>query len=305
METDDPPVPAPPDAPAPAPGRIQRSRAAAERQLRRGERLVSRWEGELPLVAAALGAWRSDARIGGGLVAGGLAFRLFTFLLPVLLLLYTVVEVAPEGSSGEAGRVTHDVGLGALALDSVASAAADETGGRYALLAAALFAVLLTGSSLVRSLVLAHRIAWALPPAKTRSSALAVGLAFVTVLGLLATNLVAAKLHALPVFGRLAAEVVAFAVYAAVWLGISWLLPHGDVPPRALLPGALVVAAGGVGLHVITAWYLVGRADRAAELYGPLGVATVLLLWLFILGRLVVASALLNASLSRQITPAG
>jgi uncharacterized BrkB/YihY/UPF0761 family membrane protein len=283
---------------------LRRGRDAIDGAARRGTSALGRWEIELPLVGAGFSAWRSDTRIGGGLVAGGLAFRLFVFLLPVLLFAYTALAVAPDRSAHEADRVAEDVGLASFALGSVSSAA-NGNGGRTAVLVAALFAVFLTGSSLVRSMQLAHRLAWGLAPVRQRASPLAVPLATATVLALLVTNAGAAQLREWPILGRIAAEVLTFGVYGAIWLGLSALLPHAAVPVRALLPGALLVAGGGVALHVVAAWYLVGRADRAAEVYGPLGVATVLLLWLFILGRLVVASALLNASLSHRITPPG
>jgi uncharacterized BrkB/YihY/UPF0761 family membrane protein len=300
VETDEQRDPAQPPAPTSTPpGRLRSGRAALDGHALRARTALGRWEAERPTVGAGAAAWRSDARIGGGLVAGGLAFRLFVFLLPVLLFAYTAFAAVRGGSPHDADGLADDVGLASFALGSVSSAADDATGGRTAVLVIALFGVLVTGANLVRSVQLTHRLAWGLPPARTRASPLGVAVATVAVLGLLVTNAGAAQLREWPILGRIAAEVLTFGVYAATWLGLSALLPHGAVRVRALLPGAVLVAAGGIALHVAAAWYLIGRADRAAEVYGPLGVATVLLLWLFIFGRLVVASALLNASLSR------
>jgi uncharacterized BrkB/YihY/UPF0761 family membrane protein len=39
------------------------------------------------------------------------------------------------------------------------------------------------------------------------------------------------------------------------------------------------------------------RIESASELYGALGAASAVLLWLYLIGRLVVASAVLNATL--------
>jgi uncharacterized BrkB/YihY/UPF0761 family membrane protein len=67
---------------------------------------------------------------------------------------------------------------------------------------------------------------------------------------------------------------------------------------------------GGVWLaHLASAFYLARRIDHASELYGSLGVAAALLAWLYIFGRLMVASAMLNATLwerrsSRPAAPA-
>jgi hypothetical protein len=40
-----------------------------------------------------------------------------------------------------------------------------------------------------------------------------------------------------------------------------------------------------------------GRIDRASTVYGPLGAAIGLLLWLYLLGRLIVAAPVLNATI--------
>jgi uncharacterized BrkB/YihY/UPF0761 family membrane protein len=53
----------------------------------------------------------------------------------------------------------------------------------------------------------------------------------------------------------------------------------------------------------VSVYILARRVASASELYGSLGVAAALLLWLYLLGRLVVAAAMLNATLwDRGIT---
>jgi len=257
------------------------------------------------MVAAGMAAFRTDASIGGNLVAAGLAFRMFVFLLPLMLLVHTAFAVAPESSPDGANDLAQDVGLGAFAIASVSEAAQDASGGRVGLLLLALAAVALTGSNLVRAMALTHRLAWQLPRRRTRSSPLGTAAAAAAALALLATNLAGARLEDLPVAGRVLGAALSFAVYVGVWLLLSSRLPHADAPLRGLLPGALLVGAGGLALHVVTAYYLIDRADRASAVYGPLGVATVLLLWLFILSRLIIAAALLNASLLRRDHPVG
>jgi uncharacterized BrkB/YihY/UPF0761 family membrane protein len=75
-------------------------------------------------------------------------------------------------------------------------------------------------------------------------------------------------------------------------------LPHArDAGWRDLLPGALLLAAGAQVLHLVTVFYLAGRIESASELYGALGSASAVLLWLYLIGRLVVGSAVLNATL--------
>jgi uncharacterized BrkB/YihY/UPF0761 family membrane protein len=57
------------------------------------------------------------------------------------------------------------------------------------------------------------------------------------------------------------------------------------------------VAIGIQALHLFVAFYLAPRLGRSSELYGSLGAATVILLWLYIIARLLTFSAFLNAHL--------
>jgi uncharacterized BrkB/YihY/UPF0761 family membrane protein len=85
--------------------------------------------------------------------------------------------------------------------------------------------------------------------------------------------------------------------YAAGWLGISLLLPHRDAEWIELVPGAVLVGVGVELLHFVTVYYISRKVSSASELYGPIGAAVAILLWAYLIGRLVVAAAVLNASL--------
>ncbi len=60
------------------------------------------------------------------------------------------------------------------------------------------------------------------------------------------------------------------------------------------------MAVGVQGLHLFTAYYLADRADRATSVYGAIGAALVILLWLFIMARLIIGGAVLNAELAAR-----
>jgi membrane protein len=84
------------------------------------------------------------------------------------------------------------------------------------------------------------------------------------------------------------------------WLVLARLLPRGDVGWMALVPGAAVV---GVGLLFVNSFnvYLTTRlVDERADTYGALGIAAALLFSLYLVGRLIVGSAVLNATLDAR-----
>ncbi|MGH3016003.1 MAG: YhjD/YihY/BrkB family envelope integrity protein, partial [Gaiellaceae bacterium] len=107
--------------------------------------------------------------------------------------------------------------------------------------------------------------------------------------------------------GALIATVGLLAVHTAIALEVLWLLPRRTERWQDLLPGALVVAVGTELLHVAVAFYFAPKLERSSELYGALGTATVLLVWLYLFGRLFTSATFLNATLweRRQERPEG
>src|SRR5438270_89309 len=94
-------------------------------------------------------------------------------------------------------------------------------------------------------------------------------------------------------------------VFAGAWLLASRALPHGDAPWRALIPGAVLVGVGLEVLHVVSTYYVGNKIASASELYGSLGAAAAIIAWLYLIGRLFVASAMLNASAWERQEPLG
>jgi uncharacterized BrkB/YihY/UPF0761 family membrane protein len=57
---------------------------------------------------------------------------------------------------------------------------------------------------------------------------------------------------------------------------------------------------GGEVLHVVTVYYVARKMQTWSERYGGLGVAVVILGWLYLFSRLIVGSAALNVALWRH-----
>jgi uncharacterized BrkB/YihY/UPF0761 family membrane protein len=85
--------------------------------------------------------------------------------------------------------------------------------------------------------------------------------------------------------------------YAALWLVISMRLPHRDATWRDLIPGAVAFGLGVEVVHVVIAYFVAPQASSKQGTYGSLGIAAALLLGLFLISRLVIATAVLNATI--------
>ena len=53
-------------------------------------------------------------------------------------------------------------------------------------------------------------------------------------------------------------------------------------------------------LHLLTTYWIGHLVARKTSTYGSVGIALAVLLWVYILGRIIVASAGLNAALYRR-----
>ncbi len=187
--------------------------------------------------------------------------------------------------------------MSGAAVQSAMNAIAGQHHARWYFLLAGLALVVWFGGGVVRALFVAHYVAWGLRPQRLRRPLLA-GLVFSAVVVLLvavsvSTQLLRAQLG----YTGLWLTVALAGFYLASLLWIMEKLPHRSMTWRDLLPGAILVALGTQVIHLAVVLYLAPKIGRSSELYGALGAATVILLWLYLLARLMVAAAFLNAAL--------
>jgi uncharacterized BrkB/YihY/UPF0761 family membrane protein len=249
-----------------------------------------------PGIDYALAAIGRDRRYGGGLLAGALAFRLFGALLPFALMLAVVLGYAATAERDAAEEAADATGISQAVLLSVADSAKLSTGTRWIVMAGAFLALLWAAIWAARAIRAVHHIAWTggvERMGRPLHGALILIAAIVAVVAVI-SGAAAAREH-LGTLGLLIAFAVTLAFFG-IWLGMEWLLPHADAPLRALIPGAIMVAVGIQVVHLGTVLFIGAKVARASATYGSLGVAFTVLAWLYILSRIMVASAMLNAA---------
>ena len=196
-----------------------------------------------------------------------------------------------------AADAARDFGMSGAAVQSAMNAIAEQHYARWYFLLAGLALVIWFGGGVVRALFVAHYVAWGLRPVRLRRPLLA-GLVFSGVVVMLMAVSVTAQVLREQLGSTGLWLPLALAVF---YLGsVLWVmdkLPHRSTSWRDLLPGAVLVALGTEAIHVAVVVYLAPKIGRSSELYGALGAATVILLWLYLLARLMVAAAFLNAAL--------
>lgn len=279
-----------------------------QRPTRRTARAIARGKDE----AARAGAWALQARdshasvdvgfriadrdkqVAAGVLAGGVAYRFFFWMLALALLLGGALGFA-DADDVEAASSS---GLGAALADSVGDAVRSTQTARWWLLLIGAWLLLWTGYMGAKALVLVHATIWGVPPVRIRN-ALVASLAFSGLaVGLLAALsgtrwLRAESGAALGLVVTVAVVVVPF----VMWLAVSSVLPNRAADWKDLVPGALLVAVGVEALHLFTVIFLGPKLASATELYGGIGVATTILLWMYLVGRLVIGAAILDAAM--------
>jgi membrane protein len=246
------------------------------------------------VVTAALERERFSA---AGLLAGGLAYRLFFWLVPLGLTLAALLSFWVESDRAGLEEAAREFGLGGAAANAAADAIAESARSRWYFLVAGVGLLGWFGAGVVRALNVAHAVAWRLRPDKLRQPYLKGGVFTVLVVAILLLSSGAAIVREYDPGPGLVVTLSLVVVYLGAFVWGSSHLPHRAEHWTAFVPGAVLVAVGTQVVHLVAVYYLAPKLGRSSELYGALGSATVILLWLYLVARLVVAGAFANAAL--------
>jgi uncharacterized BrkB/YihY/UPF0761 family membrane protein len=265
--------------------------------VQRADELTATARQRVPGADAGFRAFEKELALGGGLLAGGLAYRLFLWLLPIGLVGAQLLGFWLGSNEEAVEDAAREFGIGAAAVASAERAVETSQTNRFLLLLGGLVALAWFSLGFVRALQLAYSLAWGLPRPKLRKPLYAV----LVFNGLFLTLAVAGAALAwlrgeLGLFG-IVGVLLTIAFQTAVALLVMWLLPHRATRWQELLPGAVLIAVGAQLVSVAVVFYFAPRIGRSTELYGALGTAAVLLVWLYVLARLITSGAFLNATL--------
>jgi len=255
-------------------------------------------------VAAGFDLQGLDAAVGGGILAGAMAFRMFLFLVPFVYVLFTLFGLVARAESQDPTQLAKTVGITGILASAVVNTQEISAWTQLFLMLGALVALIITAYTFARTIYVVHWLIWRVPqkrPAGFRSVAVVVSLAVVLAVFGTAANYLRSIAGAT---GVVLLILIVTAVAFGVWWWVSIQLPHADLPATALIPGAILMAVGMDVMHLLTTYWIGNVVARKSNTYGAVGIALAVLLWVYILGRIMVGSAGLNAALwqRRQTT---
>ena len=285
-----------------APNRLPPARPSVLQRLALAPRRVRALRGQLELARArsgpldaALATIARDSEIGGPILAGALAYRLFVFALPLGFFLISGLGVLAQVLGVEPRAAANTVGLAGLVTRQVAGEA-DSSSSWWVALSSFLVLAYAT-RVLLRALAIVHGLAWDRSAAGVTVSRRALGVFSAAIVGQVALVAGVGAVRERTPAGGVAVLAVSVLGIAGLWLAVSLVLPRSTARWRDLVPGALLYGLGILGVQAFTV-YLFGRLlESKSSTYGTLGAAAAILFALFLMGRVMVGSAVLNATL--------
>jgi uncharacterized BrkB/YihY/UPF0761 family membrane protein len=283
-------------------GRIARARETADRYEQRARETYEQARARHLSVQMVAEAYERDRARAGGLLAGGLAYRIFLWELPFALFLVSALGLTAELAGADPADLARESGLTAATASTVARAVSASEQGRLWFLLLGAFLTVWAGRGVFRGFRLVSQLAWGerAPAQSSLKGSLAVTGIGVGLIAIQALLPALSDALALPGFVHLLLG-LALATTALIW-ALS-LLPRADARWTAVVPGALVLGVGLRLLSLAASTYFAYRLEHSSDLYGSMGIAIVLMLYLFLIARLFVAAQFLNATLYKRQAP--
>ena len=288
---------APPDDPGEPPGWLKSRRARIEESMQHARERIEAKRETSTTVAVAYEALGRDAETGGSVLAAALGFRIFLFFVPYVFFFVFAFGFGAAAADNAPEDVVRRSGMGGITARAVGNAADLSLGARIVTICVTGYALYAGARGVVKVLRIVHGLVWRVPvPRLRRSWRGALALTIVVTLAFAASVAISALRDRFLV-GGIAALILYTFVPFAVWLYVSWLLPHADCDVWSLVPGAVLFGVGFEILHLVTVIWIPYLVSSKSATYGAIGIALVLLFWAYLVGRVMALSAVLNASL--------
>ena len=250
-------------------------------------------------LAVPIRAVERDRRVAGSVLAGGVAYKIFLWLLPFGLIVGGALGLSNARSTEDA---VEGGGVPAAISNAIGDASRSADSNSWWLLAVGVPLLLWAGLTGAKAVQLVHALVWDDPPPKTKPVG---SLVFTGMLCAAIITVALSSWFADVAWHGLLAAALAIAPLTGLWLWVSLHLPHRDAPWRALLPGALLIGIGVPLLSGLVDAFLVDELAKSTSMYGSLGATATLIFFIYLLGLLVVGSPILNHSLYEELRAKG
>lgn len=244
----------------------------------------------------------------GGRLVTAISYWSFFSIFPLLLAFVTILNIVLKDDP-ETREELVDGALGNVPV--IGTQFADQQaslGGSVVAVVLGVAAAVWTGLAGANALQIAVEEIWDTPRFERPNGVVRRlrSLAFLVILAVgLAASTIAANATGIVDIGpvtRAVGLLVAFAFNAGIMLSAFWLFISGRNSLRQLAPGVVFAAVVIVALQSVMT-LVVDRIEGSSDTYGTFAVVITLLSWFFLVSRVVLLGAELNAVLDHQLTP--
>jgi uncharacterized BrkB/YihY/UPF0761 family membrane protein len=281
----------------------RRLRERAQRARARGQELAgqaqTRFEQERRRrgwIRLLVHAWERDRDHGGGLLAGGLAYRIFLWQLPAAVFVVCLVGEVADAAARSPAEMMRGSRTSGVVVSTVAKGIEQAGSNRWWLLILGLVLMLWAARGLKAAVDVSCTIAWRLPARRRIRPIQLVEISAFLLATIASQTLLSSWLE-----GGLVEGTVVWIVVTALTIGVAAvafvLLPHAGSWLH-VLPGAIGFAVAVRVMNLVVWIYFWHRIEHASDLYGSLGLSIAILLYLYLVARLFVGAQFVNATLS-------
>ena len=168
-----------------APSRVRRGVEAVKQRAGSIRDDLERRRADVPVIDVVFRGAEHDARTGGGILAGAVAFRVFLFVVPYVFVVVFAFGVGADAADKDPVDLARNSGIVGLASSAIQASADVSTFARVVTLTLALWALLSGSRTLVKSLYTVHALIWGVPRVKVKRLMLQAVLAIVAATGLI------------------------------------------------------------------------------------------------------------------------
>jgi YihY family inner membrane protein len=262
-----------------------------------------------PWMALPLAVFKRFGEHGGGRLATTISYWSFFSIFPLLLAFVTVLNVVLEDNPDRRQDLV-DGALGQVPVIGTELANSQTAlGGSWITVALGIGAAVWTGLAAANALQTALDEIWDTPAFERPNAAIfrlrSIAFLVMFAVGISASSLALAssQIAGLGPLAGVAGIAVSLLVNSAILLAAFWLFITGRPRLRDLIPGALVAAAAIVVLQTLGTFIVRRYIAGASDTYGTFAVVIALLSWFFLVSRVVLLGAELDAVLLNRLWP--
>ena len=244
--------------------------------------------------------YERDRETLAAVLGAAIALRLYLFMIPAMATLVGLLLTV--FGKDRLDQIVTSSSLGTTVAQDISNATSDSRTAAIALFFVGLWLTIWAGRSLTKGLAACAGRAWRLDTKLSKATLTAAGSITAMALLMLTTTMVLNRLRSVHGVAAVSTSwILTTAVYAGAWFVVTWFLPRGTQDPGALLPGAGFVGLSLAGLQWFMQFYLPHEISRSSAFAGDLGFSMAVLGYLFLVGRLMAASFVVDAVMFEEV----